>query len=224
MDKHHLTVTGVGKAELIPDEIVITFTVNAKNTDYNCLNRECREKLDELTAALKEVGFEASELKTSSYRVNTEYENFQDENNTWKKRFIGYSINHMLSVKFDFDTKKLNVVINAVSSCKKADPAFNISFGVKDKAAASDRLLVSAVKDAAHKAEIIAQAASIELNEICEITYDSSEAEAACVTAFYKASAGELCRGADNNIDITPENINAMLNVKITWNFSKKSQ
>lgn len=217
MNQHTLTVKGTGRESLKPDQILITLTLSAKGTDYAALTSLEAEKLEELTKALEGIGFEKSEIKTSNFNIGTEYENYQTEDRAWKKRFLGYSLDHGLSLVFDYDMKLLNKVINALSSCEKADPAFNIGFTVKDKESASDRLLQKAVKDARRKAEAIAEAAGVSLGEIQNICFDKEEAAFASPTVFGRAAGGaELYRCAAD-VDITPDDIVSEMSVTVVW-------
>jgi len=217
MNRQTVTVKGTGKESLKPDKITISLTLTSKSTDYAALTCLEAEKSEELTKAFMELGFERETLKTSSFNIQTEYENYEDENRVWKRRFSGYSVNHGLSLSFDYDMNLLNGVISALSSCKKADPAFSVNFEVKDKEAASDRLLKLAVKDAKRKAEAIAEAADLSLTEIESIVYGENEPIFASPTAL-KRNAGsvELYRGAAE-IDVTPEDIVSEMSVTVVW-------
>lgn len=217
MNQQTLTVKGTGRESLKPDQILITCTLSAKDTDYNALTSLEAEKLEELTKALEGVGFDKSEIKTSSFNIGTEYENYQTEDRTWKRRFLGYSLDHGLSLAFDYDMKLLNKVINALSSCEKADPSFNIGFTVNDKESASDRLLQKAVKDARRKAAAIAEAAGVSLGEIQNICFDNQEAAFASPTVFGRAAGGAKLFSCAADVDITPDDIVSEMSVTVVW-------
>lgn len=223
MSRQTLTVKGTGKKSLKPDLITISLTLSSQNSDYAALTSAEAEKSKELTEALIELGFDKSDIKTSDYNIKTEYENYEDENRAWKRRFTGYSVNHSLSLAFDYDMKLLNSVISALSSCKKADPIFSVGFEVKDKEAASDDLLKAAVKDAERKASAIAEAAGLDLTEIESIVY-GDEGPCCVSPASLKRAAGtaEMYRGAAE-IDITPEDIVSEISVTVVWASESKN-
>ena len=217
MKQQTLTVKGIGRESLKPDQILITCTLSANDTDYAALTSLEAEKLEELTKALEKIGFDKDNIKTSSFNIGTDYENYQTEERVWKRRFVGYSLNHGLSFVFDYDMKLLNKVINALSTCDKADPSFNIGFTVKDKESASDRLIQKAVKDAQRKALSIAQAAGVSLGEIQSICFDNDEAVFASPSSLSRSAGGaELYRGAAE-IDITPDDVVSEMSVTVVW-------
>lgn len=217
MNRQTVTVKGTGRKSIKPDLITISLTLSAKNTDYSALTSLEAEKSEEVAKALSDIGFSKEDIKTSSFNIQTEYENYQDEDHSWKRRFAGYSVNHGLNLSFDYSMKLLNSVISAISSCKKADPAFSIGFGVKDKTEASDELLKSAVNDARQKASAIAEAAGLTLEGIESIVLDENQPSFASPTALMRtAGEAEMYRGAAK-IDITPEDIVSEMSVTVLW-------
>lgn len=214
-----LTVKGVGKISLPADQIIIDMTIESKHEDYNTVTDLQHQKTEEVKNAVEDLGFDRSRLKTSSFNVTTDYENVQNDNGRWERKFAGYRAVHCLSLKFDFDTEKLKWIISAITSCKKASPTFNISFTVKDREETCEKLLELAVKDAVKKAAVLSSAANVELGNIMSITYNDQAAD------FYSATniASQLYRGVDNareaacDIPITPENIRSQLEVTVVW-------
>lgn len=74
-----ITVKGTGRESLKPDHITITLTLSSKNTDYSALTSLEAEKSEELTKALTDIGFNKCDIKTASFNIQTEYENFQEK-------------------------------------------------------------------------------------------------------------------------------------------------
>ncbi|MCM1055920.1 MAG: SIMPL domain-containing protein [Bacteroides sp.] len=217
MEQRTVTVKGSGRESLAPDLILVTCTLASKDKDYNALISAETEKSEELTEAIVKLGFDKSELKTSRFSISTDYESYQREDGAWERRFAGYSLSHGLSLAFDLDMKLLNHVVNALCSCKKADPAFDIVFSVKDRRAASDRLLRAAVKDAERKAYAIAEAAGVALGEIISVTCGGEGGSFDSPVLFAKTAGGtERLRGA-SDIDIAPEDIVEEASVAVVW-------
>lgn len=217
MNQHVLTVKGKGRESFKPDQVTIRFTLSSKSADYGALTLADKEKLEELTFALTQVGFDKSEIKTASFNITTEYENFQDGEHGWKRRFTGYSLDRGLSLSFDFRADLLNSAVSAVSSCKKADPSFSITFDVRDKASASDGLLKKATEDAFRRAEATAKAAGIVLGRIESISCTENEPSFSSPTVFARAAgSAEMYRGT-SGFDITPEDVVSEESVTVVW-------
>lgn len=76
------------------------------------------------------LGFARTDLKTLRFSVDTEYENYRDENNVWKNRFLGYRFNHNMKLEFDADNERLGRVLYALAHTE-VHPEFRINYTVK---------------------------------------------------------------------------------------------
>ncbi len=219
MKEAKLTVKGIGKISLSPDQTVIDITIESKDMDYNKTADMQHEKTQELKNALTELGFDISKLKTSNFNVNTNYENIQTDNGRWERKFAGYIGTHHLSLKFGFDTEKLKWIISAITSCKKANPTFNISFDVKDKESVNDKLLELAVSDAMKKAAVLSSAANVDLGGILSIDYDNEDVNYASPTTMHSTLYRGMDCGKESAPDISfePESIQARAEVTVVW-------
>jgi uncharacterized protein YggE len=207
-----ITVRGTGNVSVKPDLTIIEMNLDVTETDYGAALERATSELDVLRAALVSVGHDSKALKTSSFNVNTKYENYK-QNDEWKKRFVGYNCAHGLRLEFDFDMPTLGKALCAIAECK-ADPQFNIKFTVKDPAAVNQQLLESAVTNATEKAKILAKAAGVKLGEIKQIDYSWGELR------LYSESDLTVCRDIASkvsSIEIEPDDIDASDNVTIVW-------
>lgn len=215
--KRTLTVKGLGKESFFPDRITVSVTVETVEADYSKTTGLQAEKTAEITSALMKAGFDKTDLTTSNYNINIEYENYQ-ENGSWKRKFKGYHCSQYMNLSFEQSSEKLNKVINALSSCESSAPRYNISFTVKDKDKVSDKLLTLAVEDAKRKAKVLAEAAGVKLAEIRSIDYDPVEIDVYSPTRVMSARAmmkEAVCDSA--GADINPEKIEASAAVSIVW-------
>lgn len=219
MAERTLTVKGIGKISLSPDQIVIDITVESKDIEYSAVTNQQFEKTEEIKNAIAEIGFDKSKIKTSSLDVNTDYENVQNDNGKWEKQFKGYVCTHHLSLTFDFDTEKLKWMISAITSCKEANPTFSVSFTVKDKEETTNKLLEAAVHDAAKKAAVLSNASGIALGDVLNITYNNDDAQFISPTNLrtnlYRVASCD--GGAVPEMSIEPENIQSRLEVTLVW-------
>ena len=217
MNERKMTVKGMGRLSLKPDLIIITVTLETKNEDYKKAVDAASVQINALKDALEAAGFQRDSLKTTDFRVNTEYDNIQD-GRAWRQVFVGYKCAHMLRLEFDMDIKRLDRAIFAMSSCGSA-PHFEIGFSVKDKNAASERLLTNAVTNARKNAEVLAAAAGVVLGDIISINYSNNEVNFFSKTRMTRAvyaSAGGCVEECDDN-GIEPEDIKINDTVEIVW-------
>lgn len=171
-----IRVTGTGNVSFVPDKIELSLYLNGRQEEYEKMMKQSSEYVSALGNAFAEEGFDEKELKTVSFNVSTEYENYQNENKMYCHRFVGYSFNHNLKFCFDADNALLSRALAAVTK-SKTSPRFEISYTLKDEQAAKDILLKNAVEDSAKKAKLLAKAAGVELKEVLSIDYSWGEME-----------------------------------------------
>lgn len=219
MAERTLTVKGLGKISLPPDQIEINITVESKDTDYNTVTDKQFKKTEEIRNALVELGLDKTKLKTSNLNVSPEYKNVQNDKGVWEREFEGYKCSHRLSLKFGFDAEKLKWIISAITSCKKAAPIFNITFSVKDKDETTEKLLEAAVNDAVKKAAVLSDAAGLVLGNVLSIDYNSKDIDFCSPTNMYSS----VCRGVGgtdelaSDMYIEPEKIYSQAEVTVIW-------
>ena len=208
-----IKVTGRAKANCPPDKITVSLTLEAADKDYQKTLDIAAEKLESLQRAAAAAGFEKGELKTSSFNVTDEYDYVQTETGGNKRQFIGYKCGHRLKLEFDMDMERLGKALAALSGCE-ANSEFHINFGVKDIDTLKKQLLAQAVKDAAEKAEILAQAAGVKLKEIAFMTCGDIDDNIVSPTVFNQPVAAAL---RSVSVDMAPEDIEAEVSVNVEW-------
>ena len=151
--------------------------------------------------------------------MDTEYENYRDGNNDYRRRFVGYRFNHVTKVEFASDNDRLGRVLYALAACP-VRPEFQISFTVKDPESAKNLLLGKAVADAKEKAAVLSGAAGVALKEIQSIDYSWGE-----IDFEYRPMNGALLAekclaepmDARYDMDIEPDDIEASDTVTVIW-------
>ena len=153
-------------------------------------------------------------LPGGAYRCR--YENYRDENNVWKNRFLGYRFNHNMKLEFDADNERLGHVLYALGQTESR-PEFRINYTVKDTEAAKNKLLAKAVADSKEKAKVLAEAAGVSLGDIVNIDYSWGELEIVsapverCMMSAPNAAAGSY------KMDIEPDDIDVTDTVTVVW-------
>lgn len=214
-----IRVTGKGQIKVRPDMTRITMTLSGLKKEYGETLRRSSEETEALQDVLSGFGFARSDLKTLSFRVDTEYESYRDKNNDYKQRFAGYRFNHVLKVEFPSDNDRLGKILYALAN-SRVSPEFRISYTVKDPEAAKNLLLGKAVTDAKEKAAVLTQAGGVRLKEIQSIDYSWGEIE-----FEYRPMNGmlraERCMSAPEDasydMDIEPDDIEVSDTVTVVW-------
>lgn len=96
------------------------------------------------------------------------------------------------------------------------DLQFNIKFSVKDKAAVSEELLISATENAKRKAEILTMASGVTLGDLISIDYNWGELHLYSPTRY---NMEDSCISMSESYapDIEPDDIDVSDTVSFVW-------
>ena len=207
-------VTGTGMIRLKPDTTVITLTLEGMDPDYAKTLERSAADTGRIADALASVGFAREELKTRSFRVETEYEGYQDEG-AYRQRLIGYRFRHELRLRFPSDDERLGRVLSALASADLT-PELGIGYTVNDPEAAKNALIAAAVADAKEKAEALVKASGTKLGATRHIGYSLADNAFSVQPVMLAGSARKLAMDAAN-LEIVPEEIEAQDVVTVVW-------
>ena len=158
-DLRVIQVTGRGVLRLTPDTTRLTITLRGTCPEYEqaiAASARDTQGLKELIAGL---GFARDSLRTLSFDVTTEYKSIRDPNGDYRQRLVGYQFTHATKLEFPRDHGLLGRLLYALGHGEAA-PELVISYTVRDREGAKNRLLAQAVADARAKAEVLARGLS----------------------------------------------------------------
>ena len=153
-DPRVIQVTGRGVLRLTPDTTRLTITLRGTCPEYEqaiAASARDTQGLKELIAGL---GFARDSLRTLSFDVTTEYESIRDPNGDYRQRLVGYQFTHATKLEFPRDNGLLGRLLYALGHGEAA-PELVISYTVRDREGAKNRLLGQAVADARARAEVL---------------------------------------------------------------------
>ncbi len=214
-----LRVTGKGKISVKPDLIQLQMTLEGTRADYEEALELSSKETGELRDCFGAIGFMPTDVKTMNFTINTQYESYQDQDKSWKQRFVGYQYVHSMKLEFDADNERLGRVLYALAHCS-IHPEFHIVYTIKDREAAKNQLLGKAVQDAAVKAGVLAEAAEVTLGELLTIDYSWGEMDFTVRPMTKRLEATRAM--ADNAVgsyalNIEPDNIEVTDTVTVVW-------
>lgn len=215
-----ITVKGTGSVSIKPDLIVITMEIESRHKEYEKTMQLASQSIASLQEAVQAVGFKQSDLKTTSFNVGTHYENYTDENNNYKSKFVGYLCEQALKLEFDFDTAVLEKILLAIVKTS-VNPKLDIQFSIKDQAAVNEQLLINATENARTKAEILANASKVELGDLVTIDYNWSDLHLYSPTR-YDMENKLMSMSIMQTPDIQPDDINVSDSVTFVWEIKQK--
>jgi uncharacterized protein YggE len=168
--KPTIRVTGRATVSAQPEQAsvdvgVVTEAPEAK--DAASLNAA---KLDAVLKSIRSALGAAAKFETVSYALNPVYRYPEPRK---EPVLAGYSVTNVVRVK-ELALDKVGEVIDLATS-SGANTVSNISFGLRDEAAAKDRALRNAAKDARAKADALADALGVQVLGILSVSEGEPE-------------------------------------------------
>ncbi len=167
-DEHerHLTVTGVGLVEVVPDMATVRLGVTSEA-------RGAREAIDENSRAmaavlerLRAAEIEDRDIQTSNFSVSPRYDYNRQSGEA--PRITGFVAQNMVAIRVR-DLDRLGAILDEVA--RDGANSFNgLSFGLQDRTPAEDAARLAAVDEARRKAELYAGAAGVSLGPVVTLS------------------------------------------------------
>ena len=213
-EKSRIHIRGIGQAAQVPDQVVLSLTLSAQNSEYSAAMKIGSQQVEMLREAIVEAGFKADDLKTINFNVRAVYESeeYRDGNSKRNRQvFTGFECRHDLKLNFDLDNDKLNRALDTIAG-NLSQPKISIAFAIKDAEALNDKILKSAAKDARRKAKVLCAASGVKLGKLLDINYswDASRIQETIV-------CGECAPVDKNSFDLQPEELIASDSVDFLW-------
>ena len=163
-----LSIVGVGQVYYTPDEAIVTFrALGQGDTAEEALNISA-SKASAIISALKDLGIEDKDIKTSGIHVSPRYD-FEVK----PPKIVGYEATYTIVVRIR-DIDLVGKAIDAAFSAG-ADGMYGVQFTVSDekKAELMQQAIKAAVEDADEKAKIIADSLGMKIVGIKSVSLSS---------------------------------------------------
>lgn len=190
MMEKYITISGVGKVNVVPDQIVLELRLSIRRLEYVKTMRVAADAIDSMRRALVKLDFPENALKTTDFQITAEYRTVKDCRGDCHEVFEAWLCSHSLKLEFPFDLELLSKVLLALGKTDEP-PKLQVSFTVADETKVSAELLRSATANARSKAEILCEAGGAELGELLRINYNWDELELFSATRY---EDGDLAR------------------------------
>lgn len=177
--------SGEGKVSVTPDIAKVSLGIQETGSSLKIVQNAVNIKSKTLTDALKKLGIEERDIKTSSYNVYPQYD-YTSSN----QKITGYQVstNYQVTVR-DFD--KVNDIVVAATAAGAnivGDVSFELSDSIKTEKMNEAR--EEAVKVAKTKAEGLAKAAGITLGKIINVSENQNQNATRPIAFMEKTDAG----------------------------------
>lgn len=159
------TVSGEGKVTVVPDTGIVDLGVSSNRSTVKEAQNEANTVISNISKALRELGIDAKDIKTSNYSVYPQY----DYTSGSAGRITGYQVNVNLNVTVR-EMDKLNDAVDLATN-NGANTVGGVQLTVDEtkRKELMQEARDAAVKEAKTKAESLAKAAGISLGKIVNV-------------------------------------------------------
>ncbi len=164
-----LSVSGHGEARVAPDQVMISLGVTTQADTAAQAMQDNATRQQAVLDTLKQAGIEEGDIQTSGLSLNPMMNYPENAPAT----ITGYMAQNLLSVRVTEIARAGEVLDSIVGA--GANEMQGIQFIRDDSQAAEDEALKLAVADATHRAQVMAEAAGVELGPILRIGEPKAE-------------------------------------------------
>lgn len=209
------SVTGSGTVYAKADiaNLSVGFKTTVKKTAAEA-TKENADKMNEIISAVKNLGVEAKDIKTTNYSLRPVY-NWTEKDG---QQLIGYEVSQNADIKIR-DLDKIGDII-AQTTAKGANQVGDISFTIDDEYQLKNEARELAITKAKEKAEIIANQTGMKLGKIKGV-YENSVSPMP-VYNYTNASKEMLSDQAGNVSAPAIESGQNEIKVEVTLNYEIK--
>ncbi len=159
-----IAVSGTGRVTLTPDLARISVGVQNDGEDAAAAVAENNQRTAEVIKTLGRAGIAEEDIQTTNFSIYPQEERDRDG----KLISIRYVVNNTVQITVR-DLEQVGEILDAVVS-SGANTVAGIEFDITDRSAASENALKAAVADAQAQAEILADAAGVQLGSVQSIS------------------------------------------------------
>jgi uncharacterized protein YggE len=170
-----LVAQATGQVDVAPDLAVVRLGVVVQNPSARAAQEGANKVVAALLAAVRELGIDAKDLQTSQLNLNPIYAPYRpDGGEPQEPRITGYQASFSVSVQ----VTRLDLVgrVVDVGLAAGANQIEGVTFGLQNEQPARERALDAAIRQARRKAEVMAAALGVQLQEVLEVSEGGPQA------------------------------------------------
>lgn len=158
-----ITITGEGKVFIKPDIAVVNLGVKTETEKSADAVNQNNEKMNEIIKAVKTLGVDEKDIKTSAYNLYPVYDYTERG-----RIFVGYTLDQQINVKIrKFDT--ISDILDKATE-KGANTISDLQFTVDDLEKAKAEAREKAITQAKEKAIVLANQAGLRIVKLVNIS------------------------------------------------------
>jgi len=161
----YLLMVGTGLVRAAPDTAVISGGITTRARHAGDALHANSQAMAAIVTALKALGITDSEITTSSFNFQPQYDADSKGNVYPEMRIVAYTVTNMVSVTLTAKLERAGVVLDALIE-NGANQSTSIGFQIRDREALEMRAREEAGKNALQRAQIYTKAIGTELGPV----------------------------------------------------------
>ena len=208
-----LSANGEGTAYVVPDIAIVSIGVTSRAATASAALAANSADLTKVIDTIKGEGVAERDIGTSGFSIYPVYEEPKPDNGatTEPPRIVGYQVTNEVRVTIRDIAKSGGILDKVVTA--GANQVNGITFDNADRKTPADAAIADAIKDAARKAAIMAEAAGVRLVRIVSVT--ASEGGGPVLARFDMAAAAPM-------VPVMPGERAVTANAQVTWEIAPK--
>lgn len=183
-----ITVTGTGEVLVPADVAIVSLGISATDREVLTAQAKANTAIASIREALISFGIAEEDINTDYINIYAQYD-YSGE----VEEIKAYNANSTLAIRVT-DIEKVGDVIDTAFGAG-ANTLNGINFSATDTKAAQEKAMRAAVNDAREKAEILADAAGLQIRGVEDITEQGTYSYERGVNSFQLAAAEDTAAG-----------------------------
>jgi uncharacterized protein YggE len=166
---HTITVDGEATIYVDPDHASIDFGVDTQATTVSDALRQNNEKMNSVLAALRGTGLANADIQTTQFSINPQHPLVKGSSYQQYDYSIvsGYQVTNKITVTVS-DMAKVGAIVDAAANAG-ANSSNSVVFEIKNREELLDKARAQAMRNAKHKAEMMANAVGAEVGPLITV-------------------------------------------------------
>ena len=203
-----IRVAGTATIKTAPDIATVEIGVQTFNRELDAAVDENSRKAEAVIAALRQQGVAEEDIQTSRFNIYPQ----RDYKENALGEIVGFQVNNMVSATLR-DLNAIGAALQATIDAG-ANNINGINFTLDDPTALRDEARVEAIKDARRRADIMAEAAGIQVGKVISITEMSYPGP-----IFARAEFDDAAAKAD--VPIEPGELSLTLQLEVVFSIAE---
>ena len=206
-----ISVNSRGEVTVLPDVGYIQLGIETKDPDVKKAENANSKIMDDIMEALKKFDIKDDDIKTVSFNIYPQYEDYNDEKPT---TYAVYNTVEVTVKKLEDMSGIIDAAIDA-----GANRTNSIRFDVLDRESSYNEALKNAVENARARAEVLAAAAGLEIVGVVTVSENSSSPQYYYADAMYSKASYDMEEAAPS---ISAGDMEISANVSVAFEVAQK--